>query len=242
MDRITTGLPVASLRFDGKKDGFGSYMFASASDLDLGTHFTLEATVNWNGAPHATILSNPRDFSENRITGYKLEASSGGPVLWLTTADTNYVFGGGGGNMPANTWTDLAISYDGTTILAYINGKQVSATRITSPGQGKAPKATKQGILVGKEFVPSTNDRHHSWPNFMYVFGGRIADVRIWNQVLAPGVIAAWRGPISLDNHPNKSALLAHGCSTTNTAWPTSAVFIMMATRTARVGTCLRDV
>ena len=208
---ITAGLPVASLRFDGNKNGFGSYVSAYATDLNLGTTFTLEATVNWNGAPNATIVSDPADFGgDARITGYKMEASTAGPILFLTTAGTSYVAGGGGGAMSANTWTDLAVSYDGTTIRSYINGRQVGATRVPPGAQGQAPKAGKFGVVIGKEFIPSANDHHHSWPNFIYVFGGRIADVRIWNRVLAPDVIAAWRGPLLLDNHPNKLALLAH--------------------------------
>ena len=39
---------------------------------------------------------------------------------------------------PVNTWTNLAVTYDGATLRLYVNGTQV-ATRATTGGESNAP-------------------------------------------------------------------------------------------------------
>jgi hypothetical protein len=77
-------------------------------------------------------------------------------------------------DLPLNTWTHAAVSFDGATLRLYRNGVQV-ATAATA--KNPSPFATEW--YVGKRW-----DGTGGWP-------GRLSDVRIYNQTLTPESIKA---------------------------------------------------
>ena len=85
---------------------------------------------------------------------------------WAGVADTT--------DLPLNTWTHAAVSFDGATLRLYRNGVQV-ATAATA--KNPSPFATEW--YVGKRW-----DGTGGWP-------GRLSDVRIYNQTLTPESIKA---------------------------------------------------
>jgi hydrogenase maturation factor HypE len=73
-----------------------------------------------------------------------------------------------------NTWTHLAVSYDGTTLRLYVNGVEVGSRAVASP------LLTSTGVLrLGGNSV---------WGEF---FQGRIDEVRLYNRALGPAEIQA---------------------------------------------------
>ena len=71
-----------------------------------------------------------------------------------------------------NTWTHLAVSYDGATIRLYVNGVQVGSRALTGP------IAPSTGALrIGGNAV---------WGEY---FKGLIDEVRVYNRALSAGEI-----------------------------------------------------
>jgi hypothetical protein len=199
--------PNVALEFNGLTDASGSYVLVSnAPDLRLSDKFTLEAFVYWNGKacnPH--VISKPSLDNHSRPggTGYALGLSDGKPGLGLITASADRRdpahnrSTGSASPIPANTWTAVAVSYDGQRAITYVNGTEVG--RKEWPEVLGAPQS-ETALLIGREFLHSHFDR---------AFGGRLADVRIWKAALPADTIGAWCGKQSLDGHPQTDALLA---------------------------------
>ena len=101
---------------------------ADSPSLDLTTGLTLEAWVR------PSTLSGWRTVFTKEIGGgevYQLYASDGaGPATYLSTTA-----GGDQGTsvaslIPANTWTHLASTFDGSVLRLYVNGSQVSSQNV----------------------------------------------------------------------------------------------------------------
>jgi hydrogenase maturation factor HypE len=74
--------------------------------------------------------------------------------------------------VPLNTWTHLALTYDGATMRMFVNGAQVSTKAVT----GSAP-VTAAALRIGGDSV---------WGEY---FKGLIDEVRIYNRALNGGEI-----------------------------------------------------
>jgi chitodextrinase len=157
-----SGVFGSAASFNGTANSFISV--PDSTSLDLTNGMTLEAWVKpssldgWN-----TVL-----FKEG--TGwysYALYANTGnnrpsGNVSALSDADLR-----GTAQLPLNTWTHLAATYDGTVLALYVNGVQ-EATLLT-PG----PITTSNGQLrIGSNSI---------WGE---PFDGLIDEVRVYNQPL----------------------------------------------------------
>jgi carbonic anhydrase len=181
----------STLEFNGRKDGFGTYAQVDETPgLTLSGGLTLEALVYWNGTNgYAGLVSKPRrGFSGS---GYTLALADGKPMLGIITASgANRAGATASAPIPANVWTAVSMTYDGTTAITYVNGVQVGKQTWTG-NDFVAPGST--GVLIGREFLTGLVER---------AFGGRLADVRIWNKALPAETIAAWYGKTSLEGHP----------------------------------------
>ncbi|MET0886925.1 MAG: LamG-like jellyroll fold domain-containing protein, partial [Mycetocola sp.] len=138
-----------------------------SSSLDLTAGMTLEAWVNpsalgSNTWRTAVFKSQPNNYA------YALYANTGSAV-----PSGNAVTGGsdhdqrGTSALPLNTWSHLAVTYDGSTLRLYVNGTQVGSQAATG-----AISTSTGAVTIGGNNV---------WPEW---FSGLIDEVRIYNVAL----------------------------------------------------------
>ena len=136
-----------------------------AASLHLTTGMTLEAWVN-----PSTVTSAWRDvIYKGGTDNYFLEAASnsgGVPAGGATVGDADTALLGRT-SLSANTWTHLAVTYDGTALHLYVNGVQVSTRGIT----GNILTSTTP-LQIGSDSV---------WGQY---FAGVIDEVRVYNVAL----------------------------------------------------------
>jgi hypothetical protein len=139
--------------------------------LRLTTAMTLEAWVK-----PSKVTNGWRDVIRKGNNDYFLDATSDHnkvPAGGGTFGTTKTVVWGKAG-LAANTWTHLAVTYDGMRIRLYVNGVQVSSQE-------------KTGNLV-----TSTNPLQIGGDSrYGHYFQGTIDEVRIYNQELLPSEIVA---------------------------------------------------
>ena len=141
-----------------------------STSLHLTTGVTLEAWVNPGSAPTGwrDVIYKPND-------NYFLEAGSSngnvpGSGVSLTNGSEPLAYGGA--QLTTNTWTHLAMSYDGTTLKIYVNGALVNST-------------VQSGTIV-----TSTNSLQIGGDNlYGQYFTGLIDEVRIYNIALTQAQI-----------------------------------------------------
>ena len=139
---------------------------ADANSLDLSTGMTLEAWV------YPTASSGWRTVAiKERVGGmtYALYANNGAsrPAVYLRIGSTDrYVTGST--SLPLNMWTHLAATYNGSTVLLYVNGSQVGSLAATG-----SMAVSNRALRIGGSTTLSGR-----------YFAGRIDEVRIYNRAL----------------------------------------------------------
>ena len=158
--RVTTGKYGGALSFNGS----AQVTVPDSSSLDLTTGMTLEAWVNPSAAP-----SNWRALIAKNQDRYYMMASTNNnnwPGAGGTFGTTNQnVFGAS--VLPTNTWTHLAVTYDGAQIRFYVNGTQIS----TFPETGNI-STSNTNLTIGADVYGEQ-------------FSGLIDEVRIYNRALS---------------------------------------------------------
>jgi hypothetical protein len=158
----TAGRFGGALSFNGSNNWV---TVADAASLDLSTGMTLEAWVN------PTSPTGWRTVILKEQPGglvYSLYASNGanrpsGHVFTSAEMDTQ-----GTAVLQANTWTHLAVTYDGTTLRLFVNGVEASNKAVSGSIVGSS------GVLrIGGNAV---------WGEY---FSGLIDEVRIYNRALS---------------------------------------------------------
>ena len=157
-----------ALSFDGIDD---RVVVNDADSLDLTTRMTLEAWVR----PTAAIGVWRTVVAKNAGTtlAYTLYANRNTNVPAVEFHNgTRLRAVNGTTQLPLDTWSHLAATYDGATLRLYVNGAQVgefatAGTMLTSTG----------ALWIGGNSV---------WSEW---FAGLIDDVRIYNRVLTPAEI-----------------------------------------------------
>jgi hypothetical protein len=76
--------------------------------------------------------------------------------------------------LPVDTWSYLAVTYDGTMLRLYVNGEETSST----PQIGR-PQANANPLQIGGSAYEGE------------YFAGQIDEVRIYNRALSPSEIQA---------------------------------------------------
>jgi hypothetical protein len=155
----------------GKALSFNGNSWVTVADnalLHLTTGMTLEAWVD----PAATSTDWTAAVIKERTGGlaYALYATDGPakpPAGYIDKSGTDYETAAGS-LLPLNTWTHLAVTYDGSTIRLYVNGTQV-ATKAVS---GSIISSTAP-LRIGGDSV---------WGEY---FTGLIDEVRIYNRALS---------------------------------------------------------
>ncbi len=155
----------------------------NSTTLQLSAAMTLEAWVN------PGVVSNAwRDVIYKGNDNYFLEGGSGNgsvPVVGGTFGGSDVVLNGTGA-LPANTWTYLAATYDGTTTRLYVNGVQVA-----SQAQTGAIATSTNPLQIGGDSL------------YGQFFQGTIDEVRIYNVALTAAQIQTdMNTPILPDTYP----------------------------------------
>ncbi len=139
-----------------------------ANSLDLTTGMTLEAWVNpsvVSGKWRDVIYKGVNDIYYLMATSPSQGRPATGGTYTSNLLSTS--------NLPVNTWSHLAATYDGATLRLYVNGVQVASRAETDP------IATSTGPLtIGGDNLYSSQ-----------YFAGRIDEVRIYNRALTAAEI-----------------------------------------------------
>lgn len=129
----------SALQFDGEGD---CVKVANAPDLQLNKAFTLSAWVK----PEGTDNSNPIFFKESGgFFTYSLYVglkSGHGNIPEGAIADHPYeadYVEGKAGEVPTGTWTNLALTFDGTNMRLYINGALIDTEATGTPISSEEP-------------------------------------------------------------------------------------------------------
>jgi PKD repeat protein len=165
--RVATTFFGRALKFDGNNDWV---TIADNVSLDLSKGMTMAAWV------FPTTTTGVRDILIKEGSGvdiYNLYARN-----WRGRPESNVFVGGAnrvaeGTALPANVWTHVAGTYDGTTLRLFINGVQTTSSTFSGA------IATSSGPLrIGGNSV---------WGEF---FQGYIDEVRVYNRALTQAEIA----------------------------------------------------
>lgn len=140
------------------------------------------------------ILSNDRDAGTD-FPGYHLYLNGGKLNAAIWRESDNQIMTISGGKVSPGQWYHAAMTFDGTTLILYIDGQEV-ARAATSPTTIKTPAYNLMIGVLGFEA-----------PNY-YRFKGGIDNVRIWNSVLSAQTLRDWMYG-DVNEHPEKSSLVA---------------------------------
>ena len=139
-------------------NGSSTVNIPDAPSLRLTTSMTLEAWVN-----PSRLTSEWRDVVYKADDNYYLMATSAngglpaGGASFGNTAATTEAFGTS--TLTVNTWSHLAVTYDGATIRLYVNGTQVSTRAKTGPFTASSNPLQIGGNLVYGQFFTGPDRR-----------------------------------------------------------------------------------
>jgi chitodextrinase len=172
-------------------NGTGSLVrVADSASLDLTAAMTLSAWIR-----PAASQSGWRTILQRQVDAYFLNAgNNSGPLRPAgggTFANSTQWVGGPTAS-PVNTWTHVALSYDGATLRLYVNGNQVA-----SKAQTGAIEANNNPLWIGG-----------NQPYGEY-FNGLIDDVRVYNRALSQADIQTdMNAPVN-DGHTRPRPLIS---------------------------------
>ncbi len=162
-----------ALTFDGVNDWV---TVASTTLLNLTTGMTLEAWVfpTLQGTSWRNVLIKERTNGE--VYNLYSNTDSSAPAVYAvgTSSPGAPVEARGPAQLPLNTWTHLAATYDGAALRLFVNGSQVGSRALTGS------LLTSTGVLrIGGNGI---------WGEF---FQGRIDEIRIYSRALSQAEIQA---------------------------------------------------
>jgi hypothetical protein len=164
---LTSGKFGSTLLFNGTSDRVN---ISDSSSLDLTTGMTLEAWVYPTslGSWRTVIL---KETSNGLAFGLYASNDSSRPAAYINVGGVDRS-ATGANSLPPNAWSHLAATYNGTTLLLYVNGTQVASASIS----GSIPVSSNP-MRVGGNAV---------WGEY---FSGRIDEVRVYNTSLTSAQI-----------------------------------------------------
>ncbi len=164
----TSGKYGSALSFNGRSS---RVIINDSASLHLSSGMTLEAWVSSTSVPASweDVI-----YKQNDI--YFLEAGSGvskhPPAIGATFASHGDQYLAGVSSLAANTWTHLAATYDGTTLLLYVNGVQVASRAVSD-----SITSSTQALQIGGDAA------------YGQYFTGIIDEVRVYNLAITAAEI-----------------------------------------------------
>ncbi len=153
--------PRQALDFDGTDDyvNCGNTLNTSLTGTN---NFTVEAWayLTVSGGPFKTIIGN---YGGNSDLQFLLRIDAGIPRFFTSNSYGSFTYLQIDKNMPLNTWTHFAGTWDGTTMKFYMNGKLEK----TGSQSGSFP-AISNSVKIG-------------YNSLSEYFSGKIDEVRVWN-------------------------------------------------------------
>lgn len=158
--------------------------------------FTIECRVkcgSYVGDP--AIVSN-KNWDSGSNKGFVIAANTGGK--WkVNIGDGINRADFGGGWINDNQWHHLTVTFDRSgELTAYENGERVGYANISSVGNINNTLA----LAFGQDGTLDYN----------YFFGGKIAEVRMFNALLSPQTIATWSYQNLNNTHPDYANLVGY--------------------------------
>jgi hypothetical protein len=164
----STGKTGGALLFDGSND---RVRVSDSNSLDLKTAATFEAWIFPTAAP-----SGWRTILQKEVDAYFFTASGGGngdrPTSGGTFNGACCTFVSSTSALPANTWTHVAATYDGTRIRFYVGGVLVASQAAAGSYQ-----VNTSPLWIGGNAVYGEH------------FKGKLDDVRVYNRALSAAEI-----------------------------------------------------
>lgn len=177
--RVAAAPGGGALWFDGGADadaataadaGCAYALVPAFEGLTLTNAFTASAWI-WPDAivPFAPIISRAGD-ADAWDDGFALYVRGDGAIgaYVRSCADANAA---SGGSLATNAWSHVAMTYSGTELRLYLNGREVASRSFAGGASADAPAPLAVGTLVGADGVRP--------------FSGAIADVRVWSSELS---------------------------------------------------------
>jgi chitodextrinase len=158
-----------ALSFDGVND---LVVINGSASLNVSSAMTLEAWIY-----PAASQSGWRTILQKQVDAYFLNAShSGGPLRPAggATINSSVRYVGASSASPVNTWTHVALTFNGSTLQLYVNGSPVASQSTSGTIQ-----TTSNALRIGGN-VP-----------YGEYFNGRIDEVRVYNRALTQAEIQA---------------------------------------------------
>jgi PKD repeat protein len=159
----STGRFGKALQFNGES----TVTIGDSPSLDLTSAMTIEAWVNPTSinSDFQSIVSKPTDANFTSIS-YVLHGASrpNGIPSTAISGSANNLFGSS--QLPLNTWSHVAATYDGSSLRLFINGQQVA-----SQPQSGAATVSAEALRIGLGWI------------------GSIDEVRLYNRALAASEI-----------------------------------------------------
>lgn len=184
---------VAMPNYYAQFDGKDYIQTPSKAAIETGTIEARFMAADTNGQHY--LMSNDRDAGED-FPGYHLYLNGGKLYGAIWRKSDNKIMTISGGVVVPQQWYHAAMTFTGTDLLLYLDGKEV-ARATTGPTSIAEPAYNLMiGVLA---FEAPTYYRHK----------GGIADVRVWKKPLSIETIREWSHR-DIAAHPDRANLVAH--------------------------------
>jgi len=151
--------------FNGGSDVVDSF---NTTDFTFGTDFSLAAWINLNGTgTRNPVLAKGSIRSGGDDKDYYI-GTGGGNVFADVSDGSNSLTNLQGGSVPTNTWTHIAMTYDGSTLVIYIDGSQDTSASLSVSAQDD------YALEIGNATGGGDDDG----------FNGKIDDPRVYSKAL----------------------------------------------------------
>lgn len=193
--RVTDAPGGGALWFDGvtnvtaAADDYAYALVPDFEELTLSNSFSVAAWICPDALPaFAPILVRTGDTDE-WDDGFALFIGENDALAACVRGDDD-AGEVSGGALATNEWNHVALTYSGTVLKLYLNGREVASRTFSGPATANAAAPLGIGTLVGRRRVQP--------------FAGAIADVRIWSSALGASQVGdAYRQFLGETMDPN---------------------------------------